>query len=264
MQSLSDILLRVLQYRLALKALEIDDALPQAHLSLGSIKWMMDRDFLGADAELKRASELDPSLEYACDAVMLPMFMGRHDEAIARWKRNVEVSPTDCHATQMLGTCFYFARQYDEAIEQLQKALDLESNYAPAHFVLGLCYEQKGMYQEAIAEIQKPITLSGFDPFPFASLGHTYAVSGMRDKARETIKELKERSEQSGRLYLQPYLRALIETGLGNKDGAFEWLERGYQDSSVFMGWLNVDPRLDSLRSDPRFTDLLRRLRLAP
>jgi tetratricopeptide (TPR) repeat protein len=153
----------------------------------------------------------------------------------------------------------HYARQHDQAIEQLLRTLNMDPNILPVQVFLGRAYEQKGMYKEAIAEFQRAVALSGDDLRIRANLGHAYAVSGRRDKAQEVLSELKRQSK--GR-YISPFMIAIIHVGLDEKDQAFEWLEKAYDDRSVWMGFLKVDPRLDSLRSDPRFTDLLLRMGL--
>jgi tetratricopeptide (TPR) repeat protein len=137
----------------------------------------------------------------------------------------------------------------------------MDSTDAAAHFFLGLAYEQKGLYEKAIAEIQKSTIRVGVDyPRPMAALGHVYAVSGNKGKAREMIEKLKERAR---RRHVSPYLIATVYAGLGEKERAFEWLEREYDDRSGGFTRIKVDPRFDSLRSDPRFGVLLVRAGLA-
>ena len=245
----------------ALKALEIDGSLAEVHASLAEFKFWAEYDWVGAEAEWNLAHELDPNIPPVCAHLLL--FMGRHDESIASLKQTLRFNPTDIDANMMLGMAFYFARRYDQAVEQCRNTLGMDPSQPGLHLVLGLAYEQKGMYEEAIAEIQKYRTVGGDNelqrPWAVGSLGEIYAVLGQRDRANGIIEELKQQSPQR---YADPYLIAVIYTGLGERDQAFKHLEQGYQDRSFFMTYLKVDPRLDSLRSDPRYTDLLRRMGL--
>ena len=246
----------------ALKALEIDSSLAEAHHSLGCVKWIFEYDWPGTEVEYKRGMELDPTYQSnrVCYAEYLSG-LGRHDEAFAQMRRAPEPDPTDIFCNVAVGELFYFAGQYDQAIEQCRKILGMDPNGAAAHFWLGLAYEQKGMYEKAIAEIQKATTLAGGDhPGLVAALGHVYAVSGNKGKAREMIEELK---ELANRRHVSPHRIATIYIGLGEKERAFEWLEREYNDRSGGFTHIKVDPRFDPLRSDPRFGDLLVRVGLA-
>jgi serine/threonine protein kinase/Flp pilus assembly protein TadD len=246
----------------ALKALGIDGTLAEAHTSLAHARLFYDWDWSGAERELKRAIELNPNNTSAHQWYTSYLSaMGRHDEAIARAKRAQELDPLSLVINTMVGRTFYFARQYDQAIEQFRKTLELDPNFALAQHFLGQAYEQKGMYDEAFAVFQKGITLSGGRSQMVAFLGHAYAVSGKRGEALKTLDELKELSK---RRYVGPYNVALVYAGLGEKDQAFEWLQKGYEERSSELLWLAVIPGFDSLRSDPRFADLLRRMGLPP
>ena len=156
-----------------------------------------------------------------------------------------------------VGWVFYSEGQYDKAIEAYGKVLELHPDFDVAHFRLAEAYSQKGMNDEAVAEFERALTLSGHSAIRLASLGHAYAVSGRTVEALRILKELK---ELSTREYLSPYYLALISAGLDETDKAFEWLEKAYDERSAVMVFLKVDRRLDKLRSDPRFTDLLRRV----
>ena len=244
----------------ALKALEIDSSLAEPHHSLAAFKMAVEYDWIGAEAEYRRSIELDPaSYPYHSRAKVL-WYQGRHDEAMAQVKRSLDLDPADLDANTSLGAALFWAHRYDEAIEQFQKMLEMDPNNADAHFNIGITYQQKRMYQEAIAEIQRAIGLVGDDdPEANALLAEVYAVSGKRAEATKALEQLKEQSKQR---YVDPYAIAVIYTGLGEKDYAFEELEKGYDYRSFGMIWLKVDPRLDPLRSDPRFMDLLRRVGL--
>ena len=246
----------------ALKALEIDSSLAEAHHSLGCVKWMFEYDWPGTEMEYKRGLDSDPRYQpnRVCYAEYLSG-LGRHDEALAQMRRAPEPDPTDVSCNVAVGELFYFAGHYDQAIQQCRKILDMDQNGAAAHFWLGLAYEQKGMYEEAIAELQEANSLiQGGHSTVAAALGHAYAVSGNKGKARELIEGLK---EQSRRRHVSPYLIAIIYIGLGEKERAFEWLEREYNDRSGGFTHIKVDPRFDALRSDQRFGDLLMRAGLA-
>jgi tetratricopeptide (TPR) repeat protein len=158
-----------------------------------------------------------------------------------------------------LGWHYFYARQYDLAIEQFRKTLEMDPNYGLTHWYLGMAYEQKANYVEALAELQKGKDLLKENVGVEADLGHAYAVSGNREEAQKVMDELEELSKQR---YVSSYHIALIYTGLGEKDRAFEWLEKAYEERSDLLVYLKVEPRVDRLRSDPRFTRLLRRMGL--
>lgn len=153
---------------------------------------------------------------------------------------------------------FVFTHQWDKAIEQLRSSIDLDPNYWFDHYFLGRAYEQKGRFPEAIAALKQAISLGGTTEV-WSSLGHTYAVSGQREEAQKVISRLQEPSVHE---YVAPYNIAVIYAGLGEKDEAFAWLDRAYQERSYLFTYLTVDERLDKLHSDPRFDELVRRVGL--
>ena len=159
-----------------------------------------------------------------------------------------------------LGWHYLVAGQNDQAIEQLKKTLELDKSFVVARHYLGQAYERKGMHQEAIAELKKVRDLYGQSQSVSGLLGHAYAVAGQRGEAQKIMEELK---EQSKRDYVWPYNLAVIHVGLGEKDQAFERLEKACEDRSDDLIYLKVDSTFDPLRSDQRFTDLLRRLGLS-
>ena len=154
----------------------------------------------------------------------------------------------------------YFGGRYDKALEELLELRKLNPELPLVHWGIGLVYEQKGMHEEAIASFQKATSLSKSINMR-SSLGHAYAAAGKRDEARAILEEIAERSRRS---YVPSYFSALVYAGLEEKDRAFEWLERAYQERSTVLAYLNLDPRLANLRGDPRFSDLLRRVGRAP
>lgn len=245
----------------AVKALEIDDTLAEAHTSLAMIKAISGQDDY-SEREFKRAIELNPS--YSTAHHWYSLFLagrGRFDEGLREIKRAQELDPLSLIINADVAWVFYFARQYDRVIEHCQKTLEIDPDFVPAHFSLGLAYEQKAMYKEAIEELQKAVILSERSPGHLGELGRIYAVSGNRGEAMKILAELKELSK---RRHVKPQSIAVVYIGLGEKDHAFEWLEKAYEERDGWVTSLNVDPRVDSLRADPRFADLLRRVGLEP
>jgi DNA-binding winged helix-turn-helix (wHTH) protein/TolB-like protein/predicted Zn-dependent protease len=240
----------------ALKALEIDDTLAEAHTSLAFIKFRWNWERLDAEREFNLAIRHDPNYAPAHQWYSSYLAsMERFDEAIEAAKRAQELEPLSLITDSHLGWILYLAGKHDEAIEQAKKLLELDANFFPARRYLGLAYEQKGMYSEAIAEFQQGVKLSG-SPLMVALLGHSYAASGKRDEAKRVLAELKHLSSQR---YVSPYTIAAIYTGLGDKDQAFVWLERAFEERDIWLMNMKVDPVFNSLHSDKRFADLLRR-----
>jgi eukaryotic-like serine/threonine-protein kinase len=245
----------------ARKALELDDTLAEAHVSVAYAKRTYDWDWAGAEREFKRAIELNPNYATAHHWYGTTLWaMGRLDEGRGELKRAQEYDPLSLIINADVGRAYYFSRSYDKAIEQLRKILDeIDPNFGVAHWYLGMAYEQKAMFEEALGELQKWSSLSGGDPAAIGALGHTYAVSEKPGEARKALTKL---SELSKSRYVSPYDVAVIYIGLGDKDQALEWLEKAYDDHSAFLIWLNLDPRFDTLHSDQRYHDLQRRMGL--
>jgi TolB-like protein len=247
----------------AMRALELDEMLAEAHTSLARVLAAFDWDRTGAEKEYKRAIALNP--RYAIAHEWYGGWfeaMGRKDEAIAERKRALELDPLSLIINFELGLAFYYSRDYDRAIEQFQKTLELDQHFPPVQQFLPACYEQKLMYDKAIAGFKNATPPKGGSEWSFylAGLGHVYAVSGKKSEALAVLDELKKLSAQE---YVPGPSIALIYAGLGEKDQAFTWLEKGYEERSFQMQWLKVEPRWDNLRSDPRFTDLVRRVGLS-
>ncbi|HEY3132941.1 MAG TPA: winged helix-turn-helix domain-containing protein [Acidobacteriota bacterium] len=242
-------------------ALEIDDTLAEAHASLANAIQNYDWDWAAAEREYRRSIELSPNYATARQWYALYLdAMGRTDEAIAQIRKAQELDPLSMVIAANLGLIFYHGRHYDRAIEECRKALELDSAFSRAHWYLGLAYAQQLRFEEAIAEFQQAAR-SGDVTFPLATLGHAYARAGRREEAQKVLSELMAASKQR---YISPYAVATVYIGLGDKDRAFEWLEKAYQDRSEVFVWLKVEPLLDDLRPDPRFAGLMRRVGLAP
>ena len=245
----------------ALRALDLDETLAEAHTSLGWTRMSQWR-WQEAGREFQRAIELNPGYATAHHwyARYLWWSPGRLDEALAEIKRAQELDPLSLIINSSLGEALGWAGRYDEAIEQFRKTLELNPNFAPAHQFLSLPLAQKSMYEEAIVELEKAVSLSGGSAFPLSWLGYFYGVAGRKGEAESVLDQLQERSKQS---YVSAASIALIYVGLGRKDEAFDWLERSYQAQEPLLP-LKVDPMWDPLRDDPRFHDLLRRMNLMP
>jgi len=241
----------------AQKALELDETLAEAHVALGLV--MLDEwDWAGAEREFKRATELNSNLADAYFRYTSYLsFMGRHTEALAKIKRAQELDPLRIQLRGQEGNALYFARRYDEAIQQLQSVIKLEPDYGFAHVVLGYAYAIKGMQREAISEYQKQISIDGETTSTQCYLGYALAMSGKKGEAHAILDKLK-----STKQYVSPAEFAILYAGLGDKDGAIASLEKAYAAHDLQMQALKVDPHYDSLRSDPRFIELMRKVGL--
>ena len=244
----------------AMKALEIDDNLDDAHFVLATLKLGYDWDWSGAERELKRAIEINPNnagahSEYGSYLEAL----GRFDEAVAERERCRQLEPILPISIADVGYPLYYAGRYDEALVHYQKALEIDPNFSWGHLWIGQVYVQQGLYDKAFIEIRKAVELSGGNVRHIATLGHAYAVAGKRDEALKILDELQRPAAQK---YVSPFFVALIYAGLGEKDQAFAWLEKAYQERHPYMILIKVEPVFQSLHSDPRFADLTRRIGL--
>jgi serine/threonine-protein kinase len=244
----------------ATKALELDDKLAEAHTSLALARMCHDWDWPGAEHAFQRAIELNP--KYATAHQWYAEYLAatkRFDEALAEIERALDLDPLSLMAITAVGIVFFYARQYEQAIEPLQRALEMDPHFPPALRVLGWVYEQKAMNEEAIEEYRKAVTSSGGNVSMLADLGRAYAVVGRKDEAQKILDELLRLSTQR---YVSPYEPALVYTGMGEMDRALEKLKEACEERYWLMMNLNVHPTWDSLRSDSRFTELLRRMGL--
>ena len=218
-----------------LKALEIDDTLGEAHSSLGFIEAIYDWDWSGAEKEFQRAIQLNPGYASAHDSYGRTLAkVGRFQESIAELKQALELDPLSLPFNRDLGDAFYLARQYDQAIEQLRKTEELDPNYAQPQEDLVLAYAQKSMYKEAIAEGDKRLVVTPDDNIVLNYLGYAYAKAGRRVDAQKVLDQL---NDLSKRKFVTAASRARIYAGMGEKDKAFEWLEKSYEERSLGTGF---------------------------
>jgi serine/threonine protein kinase/TolB-like protein/tetratricopeptide (TPR) repeat protein len=241
----------------ALRALELDESLPDAHLALANIK-MNAWDWAAAERGYRRAIELSPNYAKAHSAYSSYLsLMGRREQAIAEIKHARELDPLSVIASAYLGFTLLYARQYDEAIEALKETMELDRDFPIAHYVLGQAYVAKGMYAESVAAYREAARLGENSPSLQIYLGHAYAKAGERKKAQAILKRL-----EGGGEYVSPGELAILYAALGERERAFASLERAYAAHDLQLQYLGTDPAFDNLRSDPRFADLLRRIGL--
>ncbi|MCA1607297.1 MAG: tetratricopeptide repeat protein, partial [Acidobacteria bacterium] len=241
------------------KALELDGSLAEAHGTLAYILAYYDWNWAGAEQEFQRSLALNPN-----DATQRHRYsrylssVGRVEEAFRELERARLLDPLDLVIKANVGVIHYFAGQYDQAIEELQKVLRDHPDFSTAHWGLGLAYEQKGSYQQALAELEIASKRRG--PNALASLGHLYGLMERKQQANEILTELRTRARQEN---ISGYQIALIHIGLGETKEAVGALQQAYRERSTLLGYLKMDPRLDPLRNDPGFQELLLRIGLA-
>jgi tetratricopeptide (TPR) repeat protein len=248
----------------ASKALAIDEDLAEAHATLAQVQAQYEWNWKAAETGFRRAVALNPS--YPHGHLYYSIFLseqGRLDEAIAQAAEAERLDPLTALMPTNLAYVSYLARRYDQALAHLRQALELGPGATVVHYGLGLVYEQQSKFDEAIAEFSKAVQATPKDAShrERAFLGHAYAVAGRKDEARRVLAELR---QLASRRHVDPYNFAVVHAGLRETDSAFGWLEKAYQARSEDLLMLKVDPRLDSLRSDRRYSDLVRRLGLPP
>ena len=245
------------------RALALDNTLAEAHTSLARVLMSYEWDWAGAENEFKRAIELNPKYPVAHEWYGGYLeATGNSAGAIAERKLALELDPLSLIINFELGQAYFYARDYDRAIQQYQKTLDLDPGFPAAYQFLPVAYEQKGNYDEAIARFKASplMNRAGEWTFTKAGLGHVYGLAGQKTEALAMVDELKELSKKQ---YVPAASIALVYAGIGDKDQAFEWLNKAYEDHAFQIQWIGIDPRWDNLRPDPRFQDLIRKIGLA-
>jgi DNA-binding winged helix-turn-helix (wHTH) protein/tetratricopeptide (TPR) repeat protein len=242
----------------ALKAVEIDDDLVEAHSSLGLVKLYYDHDWAGAEREYKRCFELGPG-------VMAPLqrygsylcYLGRFEESTAHYHKALELDPFSLQINVNVATNYYLTGEYDKAINYLEKTLELEPDYMPTHFVLGCTYIRQGELTKAIEEFQGIYKLDQEAYMALGFMGYAHALAGQKAEAKNLLNILKDVSLRS---YVSPYSMGVIQLGLGQKQQLLETLERLYEERNDWLVWLKVSPELKPLRNESAYQDLLRRV----
>jgi serine/threonine protein kinase/TolB-like protein/Tfp pilus assembly protein PilF len=239
----------------ALKALQLDPSNPEAQMTLAWIKWGYDYDRAGGEAELKRAIELAPR----DGAVRWPygyflVLDGKTAAGIEEGRRAVAIDPASLETNTFLGGDLFYAHRYDEAAKQFRKTIAMEPNYWMSHVWLGMTYEQMGDLKGALEELEKAASEETEIPFPLAELGHLYARLGRRADAEKVLQELLQRGQKN---YVPPYNLATVYMGLGQKEQALTSLEKAYEDRSLLLMFIAVDPEFEGLHSEPRFRALV-------
>ncbi len=245
---------------MALKALEMDDSLAEAHTSLAYARWLGDLDWVGAEKEFKRALELKSSYVMAHEwyAEYL-VSLGRNDEAVAEIKKAQQLDPLAVPVTRAVGWVLYFARRYSEAEEELRKALAMNPEFVGARLVLWWVQVIQQEYDEAIADIKREMEKPGLKTVKKLMLAYVNAAAGNRDEASGLLWELEAKLVSESRLAL---MAAMVYAALGEKDRAFERLQLAFQIREPGLLFLKVSPWAEPLRSDPRYGALLERLGL--
>jgi tetratricopeptide (TPR) repeat protein len=244
----------------ARKALELDQTLSEAHVSLGYSKLVYDWDFPGAEQEFLLAMQFRPTYATAHEfyAYYLTV-MGRLDDAVTERKKATDLEPASPLLSSALGEAYYQKRQFDLTIAQNRTSLDLDPSYAIA-LNLGRAYEQKQMYPQALQAFQQIRAAVPDDPVLLALIGHTYAVSGKETDARGILARL---IQMRNDRYVPSLYIALVYTGLGDKNSAFQWLDKAYEERCEYLVYLPTEPTADPLRDDARFSAFLKQLGLA-
>jgi TolB-like protein/Flp pilus assembly protein TadD len=255
--------LRLQARRWAEKALTLDDALAEAHNALARAS-QQEWDWVGAEREYRRAIALNPS--YPTARIWYSMFlaaMGRFEESVVEAKRGQQLDPASPFVNTWAGAMYLYGGRTQEGMASLQKALELDPRYTDANIVRARTYITNGAYQQAVAELQHAVMLKKErEPLVLGALAQAYAKAGHREEALKLVAELERIEREVQREYVPPFGLIWAYAGLADRDRAFGALERDYKLGSDRMIWLNVDPLLAPLRSDPRFTDLARRIGL--
>jgi TolB-like protein/Tfp pilus assembly protein PilF len=246
----------------AIKGLEIDKALAEAHVPLGYISFTYDGDWPAAGKHFAQALTLNPAYTRAHTFYTFYLSSsGRSEEALEVAKGALDLDPASPAVSHSLAVQLYLARKFDRAIEQAHDTLEIDANFAISYAVLGEVYLSKGMYREGLSALEKYSALSRSGAASLALLGYSHARLGERKETLQVIEALKAASKQR---FVPALFVALVYAGLEDKDQAFTWLEKAYEERFSRLAYLKVEALWDPLRSDPRFADLLRRVGIPP
>jgi len=242
----------------ATKALELNKSLAEAHASLGFVKLYFDWDWADAEADFQRAISLDPN--YAPSHQWYSIFLlaaGRPEDGFREVQLARQPDPLSLAVNTDLGFHYYYTGRYGEAVKQLKFVLELNKDFPAAHLWLGRTYQELGRLNDALAEFQHVEQKLPEWPVSIAAMGFVAGVSGRTDEAQNALAELR---RLAGKKFVTSYGVALVHAGLGQKDSAFAWLNKAFDERSHWLVWLRLDPRWKELRSDPRFAELVSRV----
>jgi tetratricopeptide (TPR) repeat protein len=246
----------------AMKALELDDGLAEAHTSLAAALVWFDWNWEASEREFKRAIELNPHYAVAhhwYGSVLLSA-QGRFDEALASEGRALELEPLSLVINSNMGFICYQAARFDEAIEHLRRTLEMDDDFVYARFHLGMCHAHRGDFDNAISELKRAIEQAGGrGALIQAALGYAYAVAGRRDEALQVLAQLQTFPMNRD---VSPFYLAMVHSGLGDKEEALKWLESACEERYNWMVWLGVEPMFENLRSAAPFEAMLQRVGL--
>jgi TolB-like protein/Flp pilus assembly protein TadD len=242
----------------ALKAIELDPTLAEAHVALGHIRLWLDWDRSAAESEFRRGIEINPGSALAHNEyAMYLAAVGRVGDAMTEIGRAQAADPGSAIVGTNRGWCLLYSRKGSEAVGQFRRTLQLEPNDVGAHWGLGAAYAQEAQYDDAIAELQRAVTLSEGSPLVIGHLGFVYGLSGAKQKAAAALQQLKQMAERE---YVPSTALALVSLGAGNRAGALDLLDRAYDEHDFSLVFLEVAPWFEQIRSEPRFQQLLRRM----
>jgi serine/threonine protein kinase/tetratricopeptide (TPR) repeat protein len=245
----------------ALKALSLDDSLAEAHAALAAVKLWREFDWGGGERGFRKAIDLNPG--YSTAHLWLSLYLAaveNMDEALSEIRIAHELDPLSRVINLNLARVFYFARQYDESIDQCRKTIEMYPEYLIAHRRLGIAYGEKRMFEEAESEFKKALAISENDTETMSAMSYAYAASGRIEEARNILERVNELAKD---VYVSPYSLARIHVGLGDIAGAFEALDKTYQERHGILTYLKVEAAFDRLRSDSRFAQLLLQMGLS-
>lgn len=245
----------------ARKALELDNTVAEAHVSLAGVFKSYYWDWASAEKEYRRALELNPNYSTARRwyAGFL-MNVGRIEDSIAEMNRALEIDPLSLTINMEMAWVYYMARDYNRAVEQALATIDMEPQFSAANHVLGLAYEQMGQYDAAIDAFRAAHSGSGDNPISLAGLACAYAAAGRKREATKLLGELVQRAKRG---YIPYYIYSVLYLALGDKAQCFKWLDKACEERDPWLIWILRDPRLDSVRHDPRFVEVVRRMNFA-
>jgi len=246
--------------RYALKALELDDTLPEAHTSLAWVQFAYDWDWAAAERSYRRALELNPAYATGHHWYSFVLLVtGQADQALVEAHTALELDPSSLSIRRGLGWLYYYTRRYEAAVYHLRRAIAMNPTSEDTYRILGLVLTQQGAYDEAERAFREAITLSPELSYATAGVAHVLALRGRRREAEALLAQLEARARDH---YVSPVAFCIVHLGLRNTDQVFTWLERAYQDRRGWLTYLKVDPMLDVVKDDPRFAEFVKRMKL--